>query len=347
MISISYTRYSYLILILAFISTGAKSQGLNTSVTFISESLEGSKIELSAWELDQGELFYEKFKLENNRYSTIVNSKSLAFGRVIIKGNFKQMLNFFVQPEDNVVIKAEIFEDIINYSVEGNEYNRDLSIWNESVEPYYENRMNSKFYRKRLDFVRTNPKSKFSVFLLVGDKNGYTRFPVDTLSKYAEYLTDNALDSYYGSLLKTRIANPSKSLVGMDLLGTPADTLISLSKHQGKHIVLDFWATWCRPCVKELPDFKAAHHKYADKVHFISVSVDSDRQKWESFIKSRKMTWEQQIINNKTVSKILGVDIFPTKFIIDPDGIITHIFRGEGPEFYQTLDDLMLDIVQN
>ena len=81
----------------------------------------------------------------------------------------------------------------------------------------------------------------------------------------------------------------------LDLKFTAADGHeVDLAQMRGKVVLIDFWATWCGPCVAELPNVLKAYEKLHPKgFEIVGISLDSDRAKLETFIKEKNMTWPQ------------------------------------------------------
>lgn len=121
---------------------------------------------------------------------------------------------------------------------------------------------------------------------------------------------------------------------------------IKLSQFRGKWVVLDFWGTWCRWCVKGIPDMKLAYDKHKKKAEFIGMDCGDTKDAWLDGLKRYNMPWVQVYIDSKSddyknLMKDYGVTGFPTKVIIDPDGKIVDVVVGEDPEFYNKLDQLI------
>ncbi|MFI5458212.1 MAG: TlpA family protein disulfide reductase [Isosphaerales bacterium] len=104
---------------------------------------------------------------------------------------------------------------------------------------------------------------------------------------------------------------------------------VSMKDLRGKVVVIDFWATWCGPCVAEMPKMKALYAKYREKgVEFIGVSLDQPKEKGgldslKKFVKDKGIEWPQYYQGNywdSEFSKSWGINSIPCVFVVDADG---------------------------
>jgi thiol-disulfide isomerase/thioredoxin len=99
----------------------------------------------------------------------------------------------------------------------------------------------------------------------------------------------------------------------------------------GRVVLIDFWATWCGPCNEELPHMKKIAKEFAGQpLVIISVSWDSDEQKWKDFINKNEMTWVQYRDADHHLANLFEINAIPHYFTIDSDGVLTSEMLGEG-----------------
>lgn len=108
---------------------------------------------------------------------------------------------------------------------------------------------------------------------------------------------------------------------------------VQLSDFKGKKVILNFWATWCPPCQKEMPDMQAFYKKYGNDVQLLAVNLTSSegsKQAVSKFLKEKQFTFHVLLDDQDTVeSKKYRVSTIPTSYFIDEEGKIVQ--RVNGP----------------
>jgi thiol-disulfide isomerase/thioredoxin len=121
-------------------------------------------------------------------------------------------------------------------------------------------------------------------------------------------------------------------------LKSPNGKLIALSSLKGKVVLLDFWASWCRPCRAENPNVVRLYNKYKDKGFTVySVSLDQNKDKWLAAITQDQLTWSNHVSEltgwKSSAGKKYGVSSIPKTFLVDAKGkIIAYDLRGNDLE---------------
>lgn len=143
-------------------------------------------------------------------------------------------------------------------------------------------------------------------------------------------------------------------LARLALVGKPAPlspvadvkgATVRLADLRGKYVLVDFWATWCAPCVAEVPRLQDAYAKYRQAgFEIVGVSLDESKSALTDFVKARGIPWPQ--VHNASAGSDLveafGVKSIPATFLIDPEGIITRL-ELRGPALDQALAKLLRD----
>lgn len=129
----------------------------------------------------------------------------------------------------------------------------------------------------------------------------------------------NDLDSVYAQkLLKPGTTAPDF------ILPMPNGYRVQLAEFKGKYVLLDFWASWCPDCRKDIPAVKAMYEKYGKNVVFIGVSFDTDRDRWAKCVADNGMTWRQvselKRMREAKIAHTYGVQWIPSMTLVGPDG---------------------------
>lgn len=153
----------------------------------------------------------------------------------------------------------------------------------------------------------------------------YSYFTPEQKPIYAQF-SDAAKKSYYGQVVDKDL-NP-KSLIGTSIAnfnlkdkdGKPYNAKDIVAGK--KYILVDFWASWCGPCRKEIPNLKTAYAEYAPKgFEILSISIDKDEKAWQKALGQENMQWHNLLDDDK-VSKSFNVKAIPATYLVDSKGVI-------------------------
>ena len=108
---------------------------------------------------------------------------------------------------------------------------------------------------------------------------------------------------------------------------------VSLSDYKGKVVILDFWATWCPPCRRGIPDLIDIQKQFKNKIAVLGISLDTDTKgDVPSFIKNMGINYSVLYASPEVVQAYGNIDAIPTSFIIDKKGKIVNQHVGLTPK---------------
>ncbi|RPD93039.1 TlpA family protein disulfide reductase [Aureibaculum marinum] len=173
----------------------------------------------------------------------------------------------------------------------------------------------------------------------------FTAMEKDGNSRFIEYLTTN-YDAQHAILAPIAKGKPSPTFKYPNTKGE----LISLEDFKGKYVYVDVWATWCAPCIQQIPALKQLHKDYEGKnLEIVSLSIDKmeDKEKWKNMVAEKNLTGTQIMADNEWHSdfvKSYGITGIPRFILIDPEGNIVdnNAPRPTDPALRTLLSELEL-----
>jgi thiol-disulfide isomerase/thioredoxin len=181
-------------------------------------------------------------------------------------------------------------------------------------------------FRKKIALNSNSIVGALSLSDLINNK----KLNNEEIKSIYDSFSDEVKDHTFGRTINETIAKMTKTDVGATALPfeapTPEGEMLSLDKAMGKLTLIDFWASWCKPCRMENPNVVSVYNEYKDKgFNIISVSLDKNKSSWERAIEQDNMDW-YHVSNLKywsePIAKDWGVRSIPATFLIDEKGII-------------------------
>jgi cytochrome c biogenesis protein CcmG/thiol:disulfide interchange protein DsbE len=104
---------------------------------------------------------------------------------------------------------------------------------------------------------------------------------------------------------------------------------VELEKYRGKVVYLDFWASWCGPCLKAIPEIEEMRSEFpADQFQILAVNLDQKEKKALRFLEKNPIGYPSASDPKGRLPGQFGVDTMPTSYLIDADGVIRYVHRG-------------------
>lgn len=156
----------------------------------------------------------------------------------------------------------------------------------------------------------------------------YSSRPDDTYNLLERYILDseykNKISDLYNTIKKAAAGSKFRNTTFLDSNGKT----MTFNDLRGKLVYIDFWATWCLPCIEEIPYLKKLQTKYANaNIHFVSICIDDTKLKWNSFIEERKLSGIQ-LFANESNTKLLkdnySINGLPRFILLDEKGRILN-----------------------
>ena len=154
-------------------------------------------------------------------------------------------------------------------------------------------------------------------------------------------------DNYFYKAVSDRLAGAKSAAVGAKcplITGTDKNGKeISIADFRGKFLIVDFWGTWCGACLSGMPEMRAFRDAHKDKVQILGVANDKNAEAWKDCMVRNKMDWPNIMegTGDRDYVARFNVQGFPTKILVDPQGVIVYRFTGEDKEFYENVEKII------
>lgn len=124
-------------------------------------------------------------------------------------------------------------------------------------------------------------------------------------------------------------------------------TEIGSKELAGNVTVVDFWATWCQPCIKEIPEYNALYQKFREeKFRMVGITLDSgDAESIKPFVTQLNIEYPIYLGDELVKSEFGGIQVYPTTFILDQEGKIQRKYLGSRPGKVEEIAKIVAELL--
>jgi peroxiredoxin len=280
------------------------------------------------------------FILENGDIEMIINKDSINITKVTGTYNNEE-LNSYKDKGAAIQKKMMKFQKDNTAIMQEAQQKQDTVAMNKLRKEY--SKFQEEFATQSENYVNTHPKAFISALIIEGMFNQMTP-DIAKITKYYNGLDKSVKDTKHGKKIKKNLDALSKPVatVAPIEIGTiapdfsapnPDGKVVSLKESKGKVTIIDFWASWCKPCRQENPNMVALYKEFHPKgLNIVSISLDEKAEEWKKAIANDKLTWTN-ISNLKDFEDPIAVQyaikLIPSTIIIDASGkVIAKDLRG-------------------
>ena len=201
------------------------------------------------------------------------------------------------------------------------------------------------FVKESDEYVASHPKAFISALIIEGMFNQMTP-DIAKITKFYDGLDKSIKDNKHGKKIKKQLDEINKPVAAVNTVNVgsaapdfsapnPDGKVVSLKESLGKVTIIDFWASWCKPCRQENPNMVALYNQYHAKgLNIIGVSLDEDAAKWKDAIAKDKLTWAH-VSNlkdfNDPIAVMYDIKMIPSTFVLDASGnVVAKDLRGDA-----------------
>lgn len=270
-------------------------------------------------------------KIKVNKDGTFTDTLKVSKGRYAISDG-KEYASLYLRPGDDITMNLDAvqFDETLSFKGKGSAESNYMVKKLLKQEQVFEN-INNLYTKPKDEFLTElkNLKSDFNSFLKEQkglDPDFIQKDITDTenLFSYLEHRYDKM------AKINSLIGKPAPQFTNYENFNGGTT---SLSDLKGKYTYIDVWATWCRPCLGEIPSLKKLEKELGDKINFVSISIDKKdkHEAWKQMVATKELKGYQLFADHNWDSKFVqdfGIDGIPRFILIDPEG---NVLKPDAP----------------
>lgn len=373
-----------IILFLISMLSGCKNDDNNGNIRIAFEGIKSDTVYIAAWPplddskekidtiiLENGKLNYNLQIDELNKVAVVLRSASMVGNKMITSS--ANIINFWMDQNDTINVQAKIDRNYIDYEVTGNPFSQQHSEARQAILPILKESHQLRIKRqvseemsdslqaslldagrqlwqqnldRSLEFVEMHPDYEYSAWILFNVVNTNDKQKVIDLNKT---LSEDVRKSYWGVKLENMVygfgvTKPGASfpnIVDESVNGNP----INLKDYRGKYLLIDFWGSWCGPCIQEISELKKYQELYNSDFNILGIACNDRLDNLKSLIQSEGIKWENILSSSENQSRNyvdkFQIHEYPTKVLLDTNGLVIQTYIGVDPLLYKKLEEIL------
>lgn len=311
----------------------------------------------------------DTINISNNSATITTNLSEPEYFLISSSDNGNRLAKLYIAPNENLNVNLTSLDGEYSALVSGTELMDGIEYMSAKAKPYEEiliaiqqgtntsdnfEEVLAKYYSTFTDFLDNNPDNTATTFALLNTSG-------ETFLKYYSLLGENVKKSILypfveqqhkatlrqveAERLQNEMQNGTYTAPDFSLPNMNGE-IVRLSDFKGKWVVLDFWGSWCKWCIKGFPEMKEAYKRHTGKVEFIGIDCGDTKERWINAVNKYELPWinlynDTENVTENRPDQNYAIQGYPTKIIISPEGKIAKIVTGEDPQFYTDLDNLL------
>lgn len=324
-----------------------KELDLNKVTIEFNDGRQSQSINVSSYELDIKKSFYSEYASIHLSYPKIGKTNDSHYYIFFLHDATAKLQFCYKDPVNAPMKSCNLVNVVEEYQMGGKQLEAFVSQEQRELDQFLEKHednlavdslfnllieKSTNLLKKKLQFIRANPTLYYSFWLYRIEVAGTRRIDqatkLDVFNAFPEKRKQSPegneiLRLLYGSALKSGMKAPAFEATDLD------QTKISLDEFQGKYLLLDFWASWCGPCIEEMPVIRRINGLGSDRIAIVSVSLDKSPEAFRKSVKKNGMTW-RHILNDPILINLYGSYAVPSVFLIDPTGVVIYSREEEA-----------------
>ncbi|MCH4895610.1 AhpC/TSA family protein [Marinilabiliaceae bacterium JC040] len=271
--------------------------------------------------------------------------------KISVKGNANDYINAYPTGDKENLILANLTSSIFPIENEAvnlyvktleNKADSNVKMWKKKMNSLY-----SKISEMKMKFLSKNANSVAGLWLM-DDMVIRRQISIEKVASLFKTISKKYKNLSYYKNLESRISGYYATQIGKivpNIISSDTNdgSTFNLKSLRGKYVLLDFWGTWCGPCVSGMADMKAFRDKHKDVFQIVGIANDSNIKGWKNLIINKKLNWPhfRSIKNKNDLVAKFNIQGYPTKILIDPNGKILMRSVGENSGFYDKLEEVI------